>query len=99
MAIADFHNTKSDGQKFVCRVHIYIVKKWTGEPKESEEMLTPTWFAIDRLPFDEMMPADDKWLPYIFEGKKILVKAHLGPFQKTSTGGVSILEVDNFPDE
>jgi len=33
MAIVDFHNTKSDGGKFTCRVHVYLVSQWTGEPQ------------------------------------------------------------------
>lgn len=82
VAIVDFHNTKSDGGNFVCRVHVYLAEKWTGVPKETDEMLTPAWFDVDNLPFEEMMPADKDWIPYIFQGNKIIAKAFLGPFQK-----------------
>ncbi|MDI6717684.1 MAG: NUDIX domain-containing protein [Patescibacteria group bacterium] len=58
VAVIDFHNTKSDGEKFICRVHIYLVRNWIGEPKETEEMTKPTWFNINNLPFENMMPAD-----------------------------------------
>lgn len=84
IAIVDFHNTKSDGQTFVCRVHFYLV-------------IRPTWFEIDNLPFDQMMPADKVWLPVALSGKKIVAKAHYGPFQKELIGDVEINYVESFP--
>lgn len=99
VAIVDFHNTKSDGRQFVCRVHVYLVRKWSGEPQETEEMLTPTWFEIDNLPFNQMMPADRVWLPYVLNGKKIMAKAHLGPFQKALLREVVVNQVNEFPGE
>lgn len=96
VALVDFHNTKSDGTTFVCRVHVYLADKWRGVPKETEEMLMPTWFEIDNLPFDEMMPADIDWIPYIFKGKKIIAQAFLGPFQKERLAETKIEIVDDF---
>jgi len=92
VAIVDFHNTKSDGKTFICRVHVYLARKWSGEPRETEEMLRPTWFEIKNLPFDCMMPADKVWLPYALGGRKITAKAHYGPFQKTLLKEVVISE-------
>ena len=63
IAIVDFHNTKTDGGTFICKVHFYLVKQWTGEVRETDEMIMPTWFSIDNLPFAKMMPADRHWLP------------------------------------
>lgn len=99
VAIVDFHNTKSDGRRFVCRVHVYLVKKWSGEPQETKEMLMPTWFEVNNLPFNQMMPADKAWLPYALSGKKIMAEAHLGPFQKTLLKDVVIHKINEFPDE
>ncbi|MFZ2154100.1 MAG: NUDIX domain-containing protein [Candidatus Moraniibacteriota bacterium] len=98
VSIIDFHNTKSDGQTFVCRVHIFFINEWIGEPKESEEMLNPTWFDIKNLPFDEMMPNDKDWLPQALAGKKIIAKAYLGPFQKESLANMEIEVVESFSD-
>lgn len=50
--------------------HLYIVYDWDGNPCESEEM-SPKWFNIDNIPYDEMFPDDKYWLPLILEGKKI----------------------------
>ncbi|MDD4931796.1 MAG: NUDIX domain-containing protein [Candidatus Colwellbacteria bacterium] len=99
VAIIDFHNEKTDGEKFICRVHIYFLRQWTGDVCSTEEMVDPTWFYRDNLPFEEMMPADKEWLPIVLSGKKIMAKAYLGPFQKTLLAKMEIMEVDSFPEE
>jgi len=98
-AIVDFHNTKSDGSTFVCRVHVYLVSQWTGNPRVTDEMINPTWFDIERLPLDKMMPADREWLPVVLSGKKIIATAKLGPFQKILLEEVKLQQVDSFPDD
>jgi 8-oxo-dGTP pyrophosphatase MutT (NUDIX family) len=49
-------------------VHIYLVQRWDGEPKESEEM-RPEWFSIDRIPYAKMWDDDKYWLPKILRGE------------------------------
>ena len=44
-----------------------------GEPKESKEM-RPKWFKVDEIPFDEMWPDDEFWLPKVLNGKKVKAK-------------------------
>lgn len=51
-------------------VHTYFIKKWQGEPKESEEM-KPKWFKIAEIPWDQMWDDDKYWLPEVLKGKKI----------------------------
>jgi len=99
VAIIDFHNTKSDGEVFVCKVHIFLIREWDGEPKESDEMITPTKFEINKLPTENMMPADKEWLPLVLEGKKLIAEYYYGPFQKELTGKSKIKFVENFPQE
>src|SRR6185436_5019406 len=41
VAVVDFHNTKSDGGVFSCRVHVYLVHEWKGEPQPTDEMAEP----------------------------------------------------------
>jgi 8-oxo-dGTP pyrophosphatase MutT (NUDIX family) len=96
IAIVHFHNTKSNGETFVCKVHFYLVHTWEGEIKDTEEMIDPKWFSIENLPLDEMMPADRQWLPIALSGKKIIAKAYLSPFQEKSLGDVEIEYVDSF---
>ena len=51
-------------------VHVFMVKDWDGEPKESEEML-PQWFSFDNIPFRKMWKDDNHWLLSVLGGKKI----------------------------
>ena len=51
-------------------VHVFFVKNWRGEPKETKEM-KPKWFKINKIPFNQMWPDDKFWLPKILRGKKL----------------------------
>ncbi len=99
VAIIDFHNTRSDGSTFVCRVYVYIARKWRGKPKETETMVKPTMFGMNNLPFEKMMPADRVWLPIVLKGRMIIAVARYGPFQKKLLSGVEIHEVISLPDD
>lgn len=98
VAVIDFYNNRSDGSFFVCQMHVYLVSQWTGEPRESDEMATPTWFDVRQLPTDKMLLADKEWLPVVLSGKKIRAAAEYGPFQKTLLGKVVIQQVPSFSD-
>ena len=99
VAIVDFENTKSDGSTFICKVHFFIIREWTGEAVDTDEMTDPQFFKIDELP-SQMLPADIKFFPLILkEGKKILAKAKYGPYQKELLGPVIIEEVFSFDEE
>lgn len=50
-------------------MHIFLVRDWEGEPKESEEML-PQWYAKQDIPFEKMWVDDKHWLPVALAGKK-----------------------------
>ncbi len=51
-------------------MHIYFLRRWRGEPQETEEM-QPRWFPIGAIPFDQMWIDDQHWLPRALRGKKI----------------------------
>lgn len=51
-------------------VHLFLVRKWKGEPEESEEM-APKWFSQDKLPYDQMWDDDKLWMPRILKGEKL----------------------------
>ncbi len=72
-AVLDFFfEHKSDWDQ---RVHVFFVKRWEGEPTESEEM-RPQWFSFKEIPFDIMWPDDRHWLPEVLQGKLITGKFH-----------------------
>ena len=54
------------------KVHTFFVKKWDGEPKETEEM-KPKWFSVKRIPYNKMWPSDIYWLPKVLN--KNIIKA------------------------
>jgi len=97
VAVIDFHNTKTDGTTFICKVHVYMVYQWQGEPKETEEMGKPKWFEKEFLPLGEMMLADRKWLPIVLSGKKITAEFYYRPFQKRLWSEEKIQLVEFFP--
>ncbi len=49
-----------DKPDIACKV--YTTENFEGEVTETEEM-RPQWFFKDGLPYDEMWPADRRWLP------------------------------------
>jgi 8-oxo-dGTP diphosphatase len=42
--------------------HIYVAYDWEGEPVETEEM-RPQWFNEQDIPYDQMWPDDEYWMP------------------------------------
>lgn len=51
-------------------VNIFLARKWTGEPLETEEM-KPQWFKFKDIPYDQMWPDDKFWLPKVLDGHKL----------------------------
>lgn len=67
--------------------HVHVLRKWTGELRESNEM-TCHWFALEELPYDKMWVADRTWLPKVLEGKKLKV------FVNFNKEGNKVLEIN-----
>ena len=67
----DFHFTNHGvGKKWDQKVHVFLVRQWTGEPTETEE-IRPRWFSIEKLPYKDMWKDDPYWMPIVLSGKKI----------------------------
>ena len=49
--------------------HVFLVTAWEGEPTETAEMGSPSWFSTDSLPWDTMWPDDKLWLPQVVQGQ------------------------------
>ena len=58
------------GNKEHVAFHLYTATEWEGNIKESEEM-KPQWFNINEIPYDNMLPDDKFWMPYVLNNKKI----------------------------
>lgn len=64
--IVDFHFA---GKKDILEVHFFEIKKYLGEPQETEEM-KPQWFSFSEIPLKEMWPDDEFWMPLFLAHKK-----------------------------
>ena len=86
-----FENQEGIGQN----VFIYRIDSFSGEPKETEEMGEPMEFDVKDIPYNEMMLGDDKFVPFIVEGKKFFGRMHY------SENGEEILEckIEEIKDE
>jgi len=51
-------------------VHVFLVNKWNGEPKETEEM-RPQWFTFTKISYRKMWSDDPLWLPKILFGERV----------------------------
>jgi 8-oxo-dGTP pyrophosphatase MutT (NUDIX family) len=56
-------------------MHIFTVRKWIGEPTESDEM-RPKWYTHHEIPFPQMWLDDAYWLPKVLRGKKVSGEFH-----------------------
>jgi mutator protein MutT len=59
---------EQDDPSFGHDCHIFVATEWEGEPIETEEM-RPQWFALADIPYSQMWPDDDLWLPLMLQGK------------------------------
>ena len=62
-------------EKPVFKCHVFLIREWQEEPKETEEM-RPQWYQVSQLPFKEMWVADVKWVPLVLAGEKIEVEVN-----------------------
>jgi 8-oxo-dGTP pyrophosphatase MutT (NUDIX family) len=51
-------------------VHVFLVSKWDSDPVESAEM-SPDWFAMNQIPFEQMWQDCAHWLPRILSEERI----------------------------
>ena len=58
------------------KVYIYRIDEFLGEPKESEEMGKPEEFDVNKIPYDQMTVGDDKFIPFVIDGKKFRGEIH-----------------------
>ncbi len=49
--------------------HFFKADIEKGEPTETEEM-KPKWFDIENIPYSQMWPDDQYWIPMFLAGKK-----------------------------
>jgi 8-oxo-dGTP pyrophosphatase MutT (NUDIX family) len=65
-------------------VHAFVATRWDGNPAESDEM-TPSWFAVDQIPYERMWQDDAHWLPRVLTGERIQGRFTFGEDNETLT--------------
>jgi 8-oxo-dGTP pyrophosphatase MutT (NUDIX family) len=65
------------GRDVIFEIHIFLAYRWTGQPRESDEMGAPRWFPIKKLPFDNMLPGNSRWIPRALRNKKFEANVYL----------------------
>jgi 8-oxo-dGTP pyrophosphatase MutT (NUDIX family) len=80
VGVIDFY----DGQNHLFECHIYIVRRWDGELKATEEMGTPEMYHKDALPLDRMWEADRYFFPITCSGKRF--KHAIGRYKEGMNG-------------
>ncbi|KKQ08044.1 MAG: Hydrolase [Parcubacteria group bacterium GW2011_GWB1_36_5] len=58
------------------KVYIYRIDEFLGEPKETEEMGEPREFNVNEIPYHEMIIGDDRFMPFVVEGKNFKGEIH-----------------------
>jgi 8-oxo-dGTP pyrophosphatase MutT (NUDIX family) len=67
--LGEIHFYMADDPSFCNFAHVFVAAEWEGEPHETEEM-SPQWFAVDAIPYEQMWADDYLWLPLVLSGKR-----------------------------
>ncbi len=103
IAIGDHETTKSDGTRFMCRIHFFTASVWTGEFKTTKDIIDPQWYDVYNLPIKDLMLADQIWLAEALQNnvagkqQKYRTAVHYGPKQATLLSPVTITPVSDLP--
>jgi len=73
-----------------CQVHIFGADGCEGEPQETDEM-EPRWFPVDQIPYDQMWPADRRWLPTFLAGKQFVGRVEFGPNKEINSFQLEVI--------
>ena len=91
----DFHEFHK-GEASRMLVHVYFCDEWQREPVESEEM-RPQWFSVKDIPYADMWPDDEYWLPQVLSGNKVIAEFHIDENDVITQHDVKVVE--KFSDE
>jgi len=57
-------------REFDMIVHVFLVRAWSGVPRESREMI-PEWFPVEEIPWHRMWADDVHWLPKVLNDRRV----------------------------
>jgi 8-oxo-dGTP pyrophosphatase MutT (NUDIX family) len=70
IGVIKFYFSEAQDRSFDQEVNVYTADSWKGSPSESDEM-SPRWFGINEIPFDQMWSDDRFWLSDALNGKYV----------------------------
>ncbi|PIT93069.1 MAG: hypothetical protein COU06_01920 [Candidatus Harrisonbacteria bacterium CG10_big_fil_rev_8_21_14_0_10_38_8] len=73
------------------KVHVYFSETWNGEPIESDEM-RPKWFQAQEIPFNDMWPTDEVWIPDVLSGKLVKATFHIDESDVAQSKDVKVVD-------
>lgn len=50
-------------------LHVCTIAQYEGELRSSDEMRAPSWFPIENLPIEHMIPGDEHWVYRMLKGE------------------------------
>lgn len=65
-----FYDEQGQENKVLC--HLFFAENFEGTVQASAEMLTPTWFTQENLPWEDMWPNDRVWLEELLKREEFL---------------------------
>lgn len=69
-ALLDVFTATGDGPyEHFMRVGVYRGDAFSGEPSETKDMHRPFWSPFSEIPYEDMYPGDDMWMPYVLSGE------------------------------
>ena len=64
------HDMWHDGKKGRIMTDLYVAEEWEGEAEETS-IMTPKWVQCDDLPFKQLWPDAQYWLPHVLAGERV----------------------------
>ena len=83
-----------EGSANLLEVHLFRVRHFDGEPRESDEM-RPQWFLVDAIPFAQMWGDDEHWMPLFLRGTPFEGRFHFSAQEKLLN--FEVTELGNAP--
>lgn len=79
------------GEHSNMEMFVYKCYAYDGEMVETEEII-PSWFEMDKIPFERMLEDDLYWIPDVLNGNKIVGDVKLGENNEMISHDFKIVE-------
>ena len=94
-AIVDCYNRDKDGKpKNLTKVFVSQVFTFSGRRKDSSELVKQTWFPVNKLPYERMLPGDRSWIRLALGRKRFIACVYYGQGMKILERETAISPLD-----